>query len=158
MSSKSDFTRNLVKGKIAETIFAQMFRETRRYTVLEFGYEKIIPELVQGGYDPNAGIVETLRTAPDFAVIDNDERQVKLIEVKYRSAPNNLEILKVAKRMHESWNPSWLFLCSLDGFHFDKVDRIVANNGHMDMLGIDVVPAEVQLRYLAILKDFEDGK
>lgn len=154
----TNFTRNLVKGKIAETIFAQMFRETRKYTVLEFGYEKIIPELVQAGYNSNTGIVETLRTAPDFAVIDNDERQVKLIEVKYRNIVNNLDILKIAERMHESWNPSWLFVCSLDGFHFDKVDKIVANNGHMNMLSVETVPAEVQVRYLQILKDFEDGR
>lgn len=159
MTSKSTmFTRNLVKGKIAETIFAQMFRETKRYTVLEFGYENIIPELVQGGYDPNAGIVETLRTAPDFAVIDNDERHMKLIEVKYRGATNNLEIKKIADRMHASWNPSWLFICSLEGFYFDKVDKIIANNGHMERLSNEVVPAEVQLQYLVILRDFEDGK
>ena len=155
VSSKSDFTRNLVKGKIAETIFAQMFRETRKYTVLEFGYEKIIPELVQAGYNSNTGIVETLRTAPDFAVIDNDERQVKLIEVKYRSIVNNLDILKIAERMHESWNPSWLFVCSLDGFYFDKVDKIIENNGHMDRLGADLVPGNTQVQYLALLKEFE---
>ncbi|MGB4762012.1 MAG: hypothetical protein WBP12_01480 [Candidatus Saccharimonas sp.] len=152
------FTRNLVKGKIAETIFAQMFREAGKYTVLEFGYEKIIPELVQGGYDPNAGIVETLRTAPDFAVIDNDERKVKLIEVKYRHAINNLEILKVAERMHAAWNPSWLFVCSLEGFYFDKVDKILMNNGHMERLSNEVIPATVQLQYLVILREFEDSK
>jgi hypothetical protein len=44
------FARNLVKGKIAETIFAQMLREAGDFTVLEFGYEKVIPELVQRGY------------------------------------------------------------------------------------------------------------
>lgn len=158
MSNNSDFTRNLVKGKIAETIFAQMFREAGVYTVLEFGYEKIIPELVQGGYDPNAGIVETLRTAPDFAVIDNDERKVKLIEVKYRSAVNNLEILKVAERMHAAWNPSWLFVCSLEGFYFDKVDKIKENNGHIDKLSNEIIPNTLQLRYLEILCDFEDDK
>ena len=64
------FARNLVKGKIAETIFAQMLREVRSFTVLEFGYEKIIPELVQQGYDENNIMLETLRTAPDFAVIN----------------------------------------------------------------------------------------
>ncbi|MGE5298904.1 MAG: hypothetical protein ACM3KF_02585, partial [Acidobacteriota bacterium] len=152
------FTRNLVKGKIAETIFAQMFREAKKYTVLEFGYEKIIPELVQAGYNSNTGIVETLRSAPDFAVIDNEERHVKLIEVKYRNAVNNLEILDVAKRMHESWNPSWLFVCSLEGFYFDKVDKIIENNGHIDKLTNEIIPNTLQLRYLEILCDFEDNK
>jgi hypothetical protein len=68
------FARNLVKGKIAETIFAQMLRETKQFTVLEFGYEKIVPELVQQGYSENNGLVETLRTAPDFAVINKDRK------------------------------------------------------------------------------------
>ena len=105
-----------------------------------------------------AGIVETLRAAPDFAVIDNEERHVKLIEVKYRNAVNNLEILDVAKRMHASWNPSWLFVCSLEGFYFDKVDKIKENNGHIDKLSNEIIPNTLQLRYLEILCDFEDDK
>jgi len=68
------FARNLVKGKIAETIFAQMLRETKEFTVLEFGYEKIIPELVQQGYHDDNPMIETLRTAPDFAVINKRTR------------------------------------------------------------------------------------
>ena len=126
--------------------------------MLELGYEKIIPELVQAGYNSNTGIVETLRSAPDFAVIDNDDLKVKLIEVKYRSALNNLEILEVAKRMHELWNPSWLFVCSLEGFYFDKVDKIIENNGHIDKLSNEIIPNTLQLRYLEILCDFEDDK
>ena len=42
MSKNITFARNLVKGKIAEAIFAQMLRETKEFTVLEFGYEKIV--------------------------------------------------------------------------------------------------------------------
>lgn len=45
-SKEITFARNLVKGKVAETVFAQMLRSTGAFTVLEFGYEKIIPELV----------------------------------------------------------------------------------------------------------------
>ena len=36
------FTHELIKGKIAEIIFAQMIRSTNEYTVLEFGYEKTL--------------------------------------------------------------------------------------------------------------------
>ena len=91
-------------------------------------------------------------------MIDNDDLKVKLIEVKYRSALNNLEILEVAKRMHELWNPSWLFVCSLEGFYFDKVDKIIENNGHIDKLSNEIIPNTLQLRYLEILCDFEDDK
>ena len=68
--SNTIFARNLVKGKIAETVFAQMLRESRQFTVLEFGYEKVIPEFIQQGYDEKNEMIETLKTAPDFAVIN----------------------------------------------------------------------------------------
>jgi hypothetical protein len=153
--TNSSFARNLVKGKIAETIFAEMFRESGKYTVLEFGYEKIVPELIHGGYSDKSSIVETLRRAPDLAVIDKDERHVKLVEVKFRKALNNLEILEVAQRMHATWNPSSLFVATLDGFYFDSIENAITNNGHLATLSTDHVPGIKQLQYLKILQDFE---
>lgn len=152
-----NFARQLVKGKIAETVFAQMFRCVGKYTVLEFGYEKVIPELVQSGYSQQTGIIETLRTAPDFAVIDTNQRHVKLVEVKYRHAINNLEILKVAQRMHQAWNPSYLFIATLDGFYFDSIEAILAHNGVPAKLEDHDIPTEVQQEYLMIINEFEDS-
>lgn len=37
------FTENLVKGKIAETIFERMLLATGNYTVLKGGYEHTMP-------------------------------------------------------------------------------------------------------------------
>ena len=150
-----NFARNLVKGKIAETIFAQMLRETRTFTVLEFGYEKIIPELVQQGYDENNIMLETLRTAPDFAVINQQTKEVRLIEVKYMRSLNFNYVLKDAERMSESWNPSYLFIATLDGFYFDEINKIIENNGEISQLEHPQITKEVQKRYLQILKDFE---
>ena len=90
------FARNLVKGKIAETVFAQMLRSTGEFTVLEFGYEKIIPELVGRGSGQNDEMVEALRTAPDFAVINTKTKEVHLIEVKYRREFSDNDILRIA--------------------------------------------------------------
>lgn len=81
-----------------------MLRETKSFTVLEFGYEKIIPELVQNGQKNTGAIIETLRTAPDFAVIDKETKEVQLIEVKYQRNLNYRRILKYAERMHQSWD------------------------------------------------------
>lgn len=153
-----DFARQLVKGKIAETIFAQMFRTTGKYTVLEFGYEKVIPELVQSGYDATTGIIETLRTAPDFAVIDIEQRHVKLVEVKYRRHMQPSEVLETARRMHQSWNPSYLFICTLDGFYFDEIENVLGNAGGMRKLNAEDIPEDVQAEFLKILQDFENGK
>lgn len=152
-----DFTKNLVKGRIAETVFAQMLRHSGEFTVLEFGYEKIIPELVQDGYNykEKNGIIETLRTAPDFAVINKKNKEVHLIEVKYRHILNNKDILEIAKRMHQSWNPSYLFVATLDGFYFDEINKIIENDGNIKPLKHPQISKEIQEKYLNIIRDFE---
>jgi hypothetical protein len=157
MSNNITFARNLVKGKIAETIFAQMLREVGDFTVLEFGYEKIVPELVQGGYDENKGTLEILRTSPDFAVINKKTKEVRLIEVKYLHHLDNDYVYRYAHRMAESWNPSFLFMATQDGFFFDEVSVIVENKGAITPLDHPQIPHGVQQEYLKILRDFEGG-
>lgn len=149
------FARNLVKGKIAETLFAQMLRETKNFTVLEFGYEKIVPELVGNGYEENKGTLEILRTSPDFAVINKKTKEVRLIEVKYQHHLDNEYVLRYAHRMAESWNPSFLFIATQDGFFFDEVSTIVTNEGAITALDHPMIPRELQEQYLKILRDFE---
>lgn len=151
------FTKNLVKGRVAETIFAQMLRGAGCFTVLEFGYEKIIPDLLQYNHGHDDPVIETLRTAPDFAIINIETKEVKLVEVKYRRKldPNN--IMTCAEKMHASWNPSYLFLATLDGFYFDEVSKIIENNGNISPLVHARIPANIQDEYLSILCDFEKG-
>ncbi len=153
--SNVNFTRQLVKGKIAETIFSQMFRESGNFTVLEFGYEKVIPEMIQQGFNESNPMIETLRTAPDFAVIDRDTRQVKLIEVKYQRSLSSEYTLKAANRMSQSWNPSYLFIATLDGFYMDEIVNIIKNNGEIAKLNHPKINGDLQNDYLQILKRFE---
>lgn len=150
------FSRDLVKGRIAETVFEQMYRDTGNFTVLEFGYEKIVPELVQGGYRERDDIVETLRNAPDFAVIDNRKKHVRLIEVKYRRRFLSEETLATAERMQKTWNPSYLFIATLSGFYFDSIEDIINRKGFITPLADDEVPVEIQEKYLAVLREFEN--
>jgi len=150
-----DFAKNLVKGKIAETIFAQMLRETKDFTVLEFGYEKIIPELVQEGCGLESLTVDTLRTAPDFAIINKKTKRVKLVEVKYQKSLWSEKVFEAATRMSQSWNPSYLFVATLDGFFFDEIEHIIKNKGAIPRLKHPQIKSEVQARYLKILTDFE---
>lgn len=158
MSSTEKFSRDLVKGRIAETIFEQMYRDTGNFTVLEFGYEKIVPELVQGGYSEHDDIVDTLRTAPDFAVIDMRKKHVRLIEVKFRSQIRPNEILAVAERMRKNWNPSYLFVASLSGFYFGSIEDIINARGYINPLEFDEISAKIQQKYLDILREFEGAK
>lgn len=155
MSSNAEFAENLVKGKIAETIFAQMLRETGDFTVIEFGYEKVIPQLMGNGYTDHDDVVETLRTAPDFAVINHESRQVKLIEVKYRARLDKKEICNIAKRMQKSWNPSYLFLATREGFFSDEISAIVNKEGNISPLHHPQIPKALQDRYLKLLCEFE---
>ncbi len=149
------FARNLVKGKIAETVFAQMLRSTGAFTVLEFGYEKIIPELVGRGQSGDNEMVEALRTAPDFAVINNTTKEVHLIEVKYRATFTNKNVFDIAERMSRNWNPSYLFLAAEDGFYFGEVRALVENDGDIKRLDHPQIPSETQVEFLKILNDFE---
>jgi hypothetical protein len=149
------FARNLVKGKIAETIFAQMLREVGTFTVLEFGYEKIVPELIGEGLTKEKGTLDILRTSPDFAVINKETKEVRLIEVKYLHSINNEYVFRYAQRMAESWNPSYLFVATQQGFYFDEVSSICENGGKIKELNHPQIPKEIQENYLKILRDFE---
>jgi len=132
-----------------------MLRSTGEFTVLEFGYEKIIPELVGRGVGQHDDMVEALRTAPDFAVINNATKEVHLIEVKFRTKVRENDILNIAKRMSESWNPSYLFLASIDNFYFGEVKEIVKKDGKISPLDHPQIPKETQEHFLKILNDFE---
>jgi len=151
----SNFAIRLVKGKIAETIFEQMFRETKNFTILGFGYEKVIPELVQQGYKESEKTLEIIKTAPDFAVISKTQKEVKLVEVKYMKTLDYDFIYKDANRMKNSWNPSYLFVATQLGFYFGDVETVLKNNGDIPKLDERFVSKELQDKFCKILIDFE---
>ncbi len=148
-----DFSRNLVKGRIAETLFEQMWRDAGVYTILPFGYERVVPELMHLHGDIQAQeTMEIIRRAPDFAVIDNKNHEVHLIEVKYMRSRNGW-VLVAANKMHESWKPSYLFIASPDGFFFDKAKTIIDKAGIISPLDPQWISAELQEKYTALLNE-----
>lgn len=150
-----NFSKNLVKGRIAETLFEQMLRDVGSYTILSFGYEHIIPELAHRQDDIHAEeTMEIIRVAPDFAIIDNDTHEVYLIEVKYMMNPTADWILADAKRMHQSWKPSYLFLATPKGFYFDKASVVVQNDGIISPLNLPKISKELQEKYTKLLNEF----
>jgi hypothetical protein len=150
-----NFSDKLIRGRIAEIVFEQMFRNTGHFTVLRFGYEHILPELThERNYKKNDAL-ETLKTAPDFVVINKHTKQVDLIEVKYQRVLSQKYTLEQAARMQESWNPSFLFIATLDGFFFDKTSDIVLNQGKIATFSNPHVSVEMQNEYLALLRKYE---
>lgn len=99
--------------------------------------------------------MEILRTSPDYVVIDHETKVVRLIEVKYRRILVQEETCSVAKRMKDSWNPSYLFVATPTGFFFDSVEEIIARGGEMSSLSTGDIPMELQEKFLRLLNRFE---
>lgn len=155
----NNFTvENLIIGKIAETIFEEMFSEAGDYGVIPFGYEKLVPELANHKKFPNAQrVIDNIRTSPDYAVIMPDKKSVFLIEVKFRRILNKkviADIVEIAKDQELRWNPSWIFLATLNGFYFARCSSIVKNK-FIKKLDEKFVSREIQNKYLKFIIEFE---
>jgi len=150
-----DFSKQLIKGRIAEMIFAQMLRDAGCFTILAFGYENTLPELMHHQKDmQDEETMEIIRRAPDFAVINNETHDVTLIEIKFRRKYKSDDILEIVKRMHESWKPSYLFLATPDCFYFDKAQEIIENEGVMSSFKHKKISQELQDKYLDLMNKF----
>lgn len=149
------FVRNLIKGKITEVIFEEMFRESEEFTVIPIGYEHTIPELAQYQHHVQIKkVLDNIRSAPDFVLINKNKTEVFLVEVKYRETLLKTELLKIATEISERWNPCWLFVASQNGFYFTPCHTIMNNQGRMEALGERWVKEEVQNESVKMLQEF----
>ncbi len=150
-----EFSRELIKGKIAEVVFEQMIREEGQYTTIPFGYEHTVPTLAQ--YQHLAEIkrvMDNISDAPDFALISNDKSKVFMVEVKYRSKINKEELKTVASSLLQRWNPSWVFVATKEGFYCAP-SSTVAQGGEISKLSSSWVDESRQNGYLKLLNEFE---
>ena len=91
-----------------EIIFDQMFREASEFTVIPFGYESTVPEIAQfARLVEHKEVLESIRNTPDFALISHNQKQVFLVEVKFRTRMSSDEILKTAGSTSEAEQSSW---------------------------------------------------
>lgn len=150
------FTHELVKGKIAELIFAQMIRSTDAYTILEFGYEKTLPSLAQmhPKSPATAETMEIIKRAPDFTIINHKSKEVHLIEVKYMNKISKSRVLRAAKVIKKSWKRAALFIASPDGFYFDTVEDVIATKGEIKAFKHPKISAKIQVQYIKLLNEF----
>lgn len=149
------YTENLIKGKITEVIFEEMFRTSGEFTVLPIGYEHTTPTLAQYQHLVEVkNVLENIRNAPDFALISQDNKKVFLVEVKYRHELKKEEILEIAKNTLIRWNPCFLFIATKDNFYFSPCSSIVGGDGRIEELRESWIKADIQHEYLSLLKDF----
>ena len=151
-----NFTHQLIKGKIAELVFAQMVRATGAYTILEFGYENTLPSLAQmyPKSDSSAETMEIIKRAPDFTIINHNNKEVHLVEVKYMHELKKSTVLSMAKTIEKSWKQATLFIATPKGFYFDTVSTIVKNKGEVPAFKHAKIPAKTQAEYTTLLNQF----
>lgn len=154
-----DFSRELIKGKIAEIIFEQMFRDSGEFTVLRFGYEYTAPELAQYQHllKQHQEVMADVRHTPDFILLAPKEGKVFMVETKYRAKLDPPAIKQIAEDLVRRWHTPWLFVASLDGFYFQPCRSVVDNASGISPLSENWVPFPVQKQYLELLQEFESN-
>lgn len=153
---QNDFARNLIKGKIGEAIFDQMLREQGNFTVIPFGYDRIIPEVSQHARKAKyQGVIDNIRSAPDFALVSHNREEVFLVEVKYRTdLGQSMEgLIEIAEKIQDKWQLVWMFVCTPEGFYFNRTSEIIKNK-KLTPMGEQWVCRDLQEKYLRLLRDF----
>jgi len=146
------FTEALLKGRIGEYIFSSMLSESKNFSVIPFGHEYVFPSLLQHSSQPDLKrLMKFIRKAPDFAVINQIEKKVYLVEVKYQRRLDERRCYGIAKQLTNDWDPSWLFVCTRSGFFFSSCQDIVKNFGRMSRLTEQWVNDKLQREYLVLL-------
>jgi hypothetical protein len=150
-----EFSKRLIRGKITELIFQEMFRVSNEFTILPLGYEHTTPILAQyQHYVEIKEVLDNIRNAPDFALISEDKSKVFLVEVKYRNSFIKEDILQIAEDTINSWNPCFIFLASKDNFYFSPCSSIIDKKGEIEYLRESWIRKEIQQKYLFLLQEF----
>ena len=153
--SAVEFSEQLIKGRIAELIFSQMFRNGKRFTVIPFGYENAFPEIAQyANLAEDKVVLETIRNSPDFALVSHDKREVYLVEVKYRRTLTPAHVKEMAEKINNRWKSAQLFIATPNGFFFDDCSNIITNNGAIPVLSAVWVSDDEQNEYIKLVNEF----
>lgn len=151
-----EFSRSLIKGRIAEVIFEQMIRDEGEYTVIPFGYEHTMPMLAQHRHLVEiARVMDNIADAPDFALISQDKTKVFLVEVKYKSNFDPQFITECATKLLDRWNPSWLFVATPHGFYASPCNWIAREHKILPLTDTWVKRSR-QSVYLQLMNEFEN--
>jgi len=99
-------------------------------------------------------MIEIVRRAPDYAIVNEDTHMVTLVEVKYMAKRTNSKVLGCAKEIENSWRHAALFIASPDGFYFDQVANVIKNKGVIRPFAHGKIPQKTISEYTALLNEF----
>lgn len=151
-----NFSRNLIKGKIAEVIFEQMIREEGKYTVVPFGYEHTMPTLAQyRNISEVPEVMDNIADAPDFALISEDKTKIYLVEVKYQQNLDSEKIKECSEKLLARWKSPWIFVATPNSFFCMPCSAVIKNN-EMSPLSENWVIQERQAKYLKLMNEFKN--
>ena len=132
-----------------------MIHNTKGYTVLEFGYEKVVHQLAKAPKSEDArAMIEIVRKAPDYAIVNEETHNVTLVEIKYMAKRTNGKVNAIAKEIERSWRHSALFIATPEGFFFDQVENIIKNKGVIRPFHHGKIQPKVVEQYVAMLNEF----
>lgn len=152
--NNQDFLHHLIKGNIAEMIFAAMISEAKRFIVLPTGYEHTVPVVAQSLSElHNHQSLHQMRSTPDFLLVSRDNQEAFYVEVKYRSEFHHSEVIELATKLEEQWSGSYLFLATQEGFFLGKCSEIISED-FIKPLDHEFISTDTQAEYLLLLKDF----
>lgn len=152
------FLRGLIKGKVAELIFEEMFREAGKFNVLRLGTEYTLPLLIQAQRTLKLpAMVDDVRHTPDFLLISHDQTEAFFVEVKYRLKPQASDMEGAAAELLKRWHSPWLFLATPTGFYFAPCHAVVKERGEIRPLGERWIAKGLQGEYLRLLQSLHKG-
>ena len=66
------------------------------------------------------------------------------VDVKYRKVMQPSRVLELANKVETKWPGAWLFLATLDGFHFAPCSEIQSRGGAIPPLPTKWISQELQ--------------
>jgi hypothetical protein len=156
-NNKDDIQSSIERGRAAEELIKDMFEETGRFTVYDFGYGAVLPEFArrQKHNQNTDGIrgLRKIRSMPDLIMIDEIRRRGILAEIKHYKKYTPQAAYREAKRYEKHWPEAYLVFIADDGIRMELVPNVVKRNGvKMSKLSKNWVPYNVQLKYIECLK------
>src|SRR3989338_10784472 len=141
---------NLVKGKKAEKIVEQMFRESR-FKVIKAGYENTFKELADRFNLIQGPAAKYIRHHPDFIVVDKFNNAY-LIEVKYR----RFGIINQEDMFN--YPETQVILLTKDSMHCQSLKEIHKNGKKFFPLGnlkpFSDIPTKIREKYIKKMRRY----